>query len=259
MKIAHIIPTSYLDIIDSKFTPDFYMVLAHQVISDASYANFFAEKSKEGKHVLLDNSAFEFGGAVDDSVLLQAIDLVSPTEFILPDVLFDGNETLNRTLYFLDKHARKDVRYMAVPQGKTIDQWLESYKNLSKIPNISSIGIGAIYAKHDVFGVDRSYISGREYILDELKATRLLDTTKEHHLLGLGNSGHLEIEKLKKNDFIRSTDSSAAFIHGMQGKKFEKNEAYQKLKEKINLDQPFAEDNIDIIYHNMEILNESAR
>lgn len=258
MKVAHIVPTTYLEEVESKFTPDFYMALAHQAIADSSYANFFSRKKKEGKHVLLDNSAFEFGGAIDDEVLINAINLISPTEFILPDVLFDGTETLRRTYSFVEKYEDMNIKYMAVPQGKTMEQWLDSYKKLCLVPSISSIGIGAIYAKHDVFNVGKSYISGREYILENLMSSEILDQTKEHHLLGLGSSGHLEIERLKKYGLIRSTDSSAAFVHGSHGKKFKKGEPYQKISAKIDFDQPFIEDNIEHIYHNIQILNESA-
>ena len=103
MKLAHIVPTSYLDKFDLITNSDFHMVLAHQVLKDELYASFFFEQSKKSKYVLLGNSAFEFGDAIDDLILTKAIEKINPTEFILPDVLFDSESTYKRTINFLNK------------------------------------------------------------------------------------------------------------------------------------------------------------
>jgi hypothetical protein len=235
------------------------MVLAHQVIKDDKYRKFFQERKNEGAFIILDNSAFEFGNAIDDKFLLKAISLSSPSEFILPDVLFNKNKTIERVKSFFKKIPYEKINFMAVPQGNDINEWIESYSALITIPQIKSIGIGAIYANKDNFKSGNHLQSGRENIFKQLEKRRILDKNKSYHLLGLGDSGHLEIGSLKKNSYIRSVDSSAAFIHGKSGYLFKPKETYQKRKEKINFNQKYSSENLEGIKHNIRILNDAAR
>ena len=127
MEIAHIVPTNYLEPLRNTFQTNFYMVLAHQILKDDKYLQFFQERKNEGAFIILDNSAFEFGNAIDDRFLLKAISLISPSEFILPDVLFDKEKTKERVNNFLKKNLDEEINFMAVPQGNNIDEWIESY------------------------------------------------------------------------------------------------------------------------------------
>lgn len=258
MEVAHIVPTNYLNPLKNTFTSNFYMVLAHQVVEDSKYYNFFRKRREEGAFIILDNSAFEFGNAIDDKFLLKAISLISPSEFILPDVLFEKDKTIKRVKTFLKRISDEKINLMAVPQGKDMNEWIECYLSLITIPQIKSIGIGAIYVNNDNFKLDSNLQSGREIIFNQLEKREILDKTKNYHLLGLSDSGHLEIDSLKKYPYIRSVDSSAAFIHGKDGYSFNLTEQYKKSKKRINFRQKYSSENLDIIKHNIKTLDDIA-
>ena len=96
------------------------MSLSHNILKEKRYAHFYAESKK--KYVILDNSAFEFGGAVKDEVLLQVIKTIRPDEFVLPDVLFDCSATIHRSEQFIKNNRNLDVKFLGVPQGRTLDE-----------------------------------------------------------------------------------------------------------------------------------------
>lgn len=258
MEIAHIVPTNYLEPLRETFQTKFYMVLAHQVLKDDKYLKFFQERKNEGAFLILDNSAFEFGNAIDDKFLLKAISLISPSEFILPDVLFNKEKTKERVNSFLKKNLDEEINFIAVPQGNNIDEWIECYLSLIRNPLIKTIGVGAVYANKEEFKSNTCLQSGRENIFNQLELRKILDESKEYHLLGLGDSGHLEISSLKKRSYIRSVDSSAAFIHGKSGFLFNGKKGYKKNREKINFNQEFSLVNLEKVKHNIRILNTAA-
>jgi hypothetical protein len=65
--------------------------------------------------------------------LIKAIKKINPTEFILPDVLFDSDRTLKRTRSFFDTYNNSDLKYMAVPQGKTIEEAVINLKEATEL------------------------------------------------------------------------------------------------------------------------------
>lgn len=261
--VANIIPTNFLPIVSPLLDslPRINLLLSHQVLNDKKYVEYYLKRKKQGDYIVLDNSAFEFGEALSIDLLIRAIKITKPNEFVLPDVFFNKNESIRRSIEFIESFSFGSLKYMGVVQGESLEDWLSCYKYFSENIDIFSIGLGAIYTSKTIFGNKNinKIVSGREFLINELKERKILNQNKPHHLLGLGDSGHIEIEKLKKYKWIRSCDSSAAYIQARQGVEISMNNEYSKIKEKINLNDKLDKDIIDLVIKNMQHLNEAGK
>lgn len=83
-------------------------------------------------------------------------------------------------------------------------------------------------------------------------------STKPHHLLGLGDSGNLELSRLAKYDFIRSCDSSAAYVNARSGSIISPS-GYKKDKEKVDFSAKFNETTYKLMLENIKLLDKAAQ
>ena len=75
-----------------------------------------------GYFIILDNGTPE--GQLQNNVdLLSAYDRIKPDELVIPDVLFDGSETLKASRLFLREAELPSRKRMLVPQGSTMKEW----------------------------------------------------------------------------------------------------------------------------------------
>ncbi len=247
--VAPIVPTAYLETM-SEAPRSVYLALAHQVLGDPVYRDFFRQQKA---YVVLDNSAFELGAALSSKDILQAMTRIQPQEIVLPDVLYEATETVQRVQDFLKAYVPllpTGIRYMAVPHGKTMQEYVECYKKLAAMPHVHTLGIGTIY--------NSAFEGGRTAIFQTLQTQGTL-SSKPHHLLGLGDSGNLELEKLKKYAVIRSCDSSAAYMQARHGVQLVEGQPYKKIREKINFSDPYDETRAVAMRTNQHILQEASR
>lgn len=263
INVAYIIPTSYLSQTLSPLdsSPKIHLLLAHQVLEDKNYVKFYSKRKTAGDYIILDNSAFEFGEAMSADLLKKAIQISDPDEFILPDVLFEKDKTIQRSVDFIKAARSSQIKYMGVAQGNTLDDWLSCYKYFSSDNSIYSIGLGAVYSPKTIFDNNETanIVSGREFLIKKLIDHHMLNPNKPHHLLGLGDSGHLEIQKLKKYKWIRSCDSSAAYIQAKHGLQISRGKEYKKIKEKIDFSDKFDKEIMNLLAQNISTLYESGK
>lgn len=233
------------------------MALTHQVLRDARYRDYFRSLTERGEFVILDNSAFELGEAVGDKYIVEAAAQIHPSEIVLPDILHDGPKTIERVTSFISKHATafgNTTRFMAVPHGENVQEYIECYAKLSAVPEVGTLGIGAIYSTQN--SADKK-ISGRQLIIKEIIDKGVM-SNKAHHLLGLGNSGNLELEAIKEYGVIRSCDSSAAYVQAVNNIVLKSGDAYKKIKQKIDFSDPYSEIVKRDLLFNMQVLEEAA-
>lgn len=210
MKVATILPVSLLNL---TCMDDYHMCLAHLVQpSQSIYGDFYRKiGADKDKYLILDNGVIEGDKRPIEEIVKKALWLRAD-EIILPDVLFDADRTLDEGLKAL--HYVKDnfpLKVMAVPQGKTLQEWLEC----------------AMYMLAwdiDCLGIPKSLISigGRDARLEVLKdlgkRTRGLDI----HLLGCYKTP-LEITMIASAESsglipkIRGVDSAIAYIYTKAG------------------------------------------
>lgn len=114
MYLAQEIPTSMLEI----WAPlsDFDFLLAHKVLEDRYYAEFFARRP-EGREVLLDNSLHELGYPLPLSDLLEAAKRCKATCVITPDRV--GDVEFNAQQFHAAQSALSGFRLAVVMTGST--------------------------------------------------------------------------------------------------------------------------------------------
>lgn len=255
MKIAFIGPTKHLKEFSCYKDNSYHMILAQHIIGDEKYREFYEERRRKGDFLLLDNGAYEFGQSVNKEVLIKAALLSQPNLLVLPDKRGFKKETIEMSYDFLNtlKHEiPKHTRIMAVTQGSNRADWLSCFLQFANDPDIDTIGISST---HGFLPRETHYFSRAETI-EYLAENDLIPKGKTIHLCGVGNSGHIELERLKKFEFIEGVDTSAPVIHGLNNVRIIKNEKYTKILDLLDFDMevekskyPIILENLDLFYH----------
>lgn len=202
MKIAEIVPLKFLELTAKN---DYHMCLAHLVLQSPEYRDFYRRMSDEGKYVIVDNGAAE-DQVLDYDDLITVYNMINPTEIILPDVLFDRDQTINRTMEFITNYDLSGYKKMIVPQGADEGEWYECYKKMANIPelkNVNTIGIPKWLSKTDHAA--------------RLRICSVLRIGVEIHLLGCNE--HPEDIKWcgLVNPSVRGCDSAFAYLCAKSG------------------------------------------
>lgn len=224
----------------NNISTSFHMAMAHLILEDDRYLEWSKEQKNLGRYIILDNSAPYFGRALDNESLFKCINMINPDEIVLPDVIGDFKETVNRSLSFLKELEKVDLRIMAVPQGNSLEEYIECYKIFSSDDKINVLGIP--YTINNIFSeIPKGNVSGREYLLKLLNQKGMLNPKKIHHLLGFGDSGHIELKKLSRFSFIRSCDSNLAYLTAKTDIEFNERVNYKKPKLVMDFKEGFNE------------------
>jgi len=220
MHVASIVPIPYLNLVKGKL---YQMCLAHLALQHDGYADFYRNEKQNGAFVLLDNGAAENAQPALD-LLVRAIEKVQPTEVILPDVIYDSEQTLDRSYRAIHKIKQHfDVKLMAVPQGSTVSEWVSCAQAMLTWP-ISSIGISK-FMSYKLGPCIRS-------TLFHLIERDLEQHHVEVHLLGCAYDPR-EIGALNfVSNWIRGTDSSIPYVYARQGEN-----VYTAVKSNVPRDQ----------------------
>lgn len=204
-RVAHIVPVSHLqDTVNNQY----HMCLAH-LVEDETYKNHFKAMSKAGKFVLMDNGAAE-GSQLNFDKLFEMYEEINPTEIVLPDTLLEMGSTIQKSRNFLAEMQKRDITYrvMAVPQGKTLDEWAACARIFVKDDRINTIGVSKFlnvvtkddFIRFKALGILKDLI--KEYERDDL----------EVHLLGC-DEGPLIVNMCHTAyNFVRGCDSAFAYI-----------------------------------------------
>jgi len=218
IKVSHMVPPKYFRLQDQ--VSQCYLVLAHELERNKEYYDAIMHRDYK-KFMLLDNSAYEVGESADCSSLIQLAKDLSPDAIVLPDVMYDMEATIERTEDFLSKtHTTKYFeqerpRLMGVPQGRTLEEWLECFCHFYRDPRIHWIGISFLVVERCFSSTTRTsgVYPNRLFCLRMLSSLGLTD--KPVHLLGLGDPA--ELREYREMSFVKSCDSSVAFQAAVKG------------------------------------------
>jgi len=212
MRVAIIAPIPHLEVARLS---DFHLVLAHLVLENEHYAQFYRERSDDGDYIILDNGAAELGKSVDMDRLLEAADIVGPNEIVIPDVLYNFYATVDNLKTYGPwlRERLPGVKLMAVPQGKTLGEWLWCWDEFCHTPEVDVIGLSKFMCSPK--GALRECKGGRGFLTRALDLL-LKESPKPHHALGVW--GQLsELYELRQRSWVRSVDTSFASICAQQG------------------------------------------
>lgn len=202
MRAALVSPTSLLEHVQP--FSNYHLILTYKVIYEPRYQRFYAERSKVGDYIILDNGAVEKGGrSVPLKDIVLAAVLTRPSLVILPDYLFDSHRTLDELenalrspqLRFL-RRILPEVQLCAVVQGVDRGDWLECFHILNDPRNgIDALGIPKVTGQ--IFG-------HRWVVLEEVRKR----VKKTCHLLGVWWQDTLDdIRREASYSFVEGIDT----------------------------------------------------
>lgn len=212
-KVAHIVPVRQLgDTSDNQY----HMCLAH-LVDNHDYRNFYCDMVKKGRYVLMDNGAAE-GAQLQPEKLIEMYRLINPTEIVLPDTLYEMGSTIQKSRNFLNRLEKIDMidkhRIMAVPQGRTLEEWSACARIFMKDTRINTIGVSKFLT---ICTNDRYVRMAACNVIKEL----MIEYDRvdiEVHLLGC-DEGPLGIKMCQElYPFVRGCDSAFAYLQA-QAKK----------------------------------------
>lgn len=214
--IAVIAGVPHLQALSARGTID--MALTHLVLTQPTYAAYHRDRSQAGIRVLLDNSAYELeadtGQGLSAGPVLQAANLIAASVVICQDVLYDGPATVAATRRFIAQAAGGPYQLMAVPQGRTRNEWLVCLDQLVQLPQIDLIGLSKL-------SVPRSFNAPvAEARLECLTTLVEHGLDKPVHLLGGDRSLPWELAEHRRRGHdrhISGNDSSYAFWYAATG------------------------------------------
>lgn len=218
IKVATILPVKHLEL--TKDNP-YHMVLAQFVGESQEYTEFFMGRRDAGKFVLMDNGAAE-GCQPTMEELIPKIQLLEPTEIVLPDTPMNSKVTLHKGRKALEVvYANFDPkvylpRLMAVPQGATIQDWVDCARAMLKWP-IQAFGVSK-FLTSNIGDNARTVVLERLYEQCSASERAKLAETDIHflgcHIHPKETAGALHLEGKYK---LRGTDSAIAFIYTQAG------------------------------------------
>jgi len=220
MKIGIICPVAHLR--DFAIASKFHLILPHLFGTYPQYRLFYEERIREGDFVLLDNSVFELEVSLPYEQLFELAHTLNVSEMVAPEVLRDKEASHKALMEFLEFYTKRGgtVPILAVAQGETQTEIISSFAFLNGLPEISSLGLpfDLDYPTESYAGIYSRTLRRvlRRWELVEAISSALGGTLiKPTHLMGL--SDPVELQKYRRISWIRSNDSSSAFVHGSAG------------------------------------------
>jgi hypothetical protein len=197
----------------------YHLALCHLVESDPTYLQFYSEASQRGDFIILDNSAHELGEGLT-SAMDHAVRAINPSEVVLPDRLFNAEDTIDFAKEHIGHFKEFGASIMGVPQGTTIPEWNRCAKELIDL-GVDTIGISKDYENWD------GGLQGRVQTIWELAARTWHAKVSAIHMLGWGRElwQLILLHNLEdKGPFpIRGIDSGKPLVYAWGGVDLSKN------------------------------------
>ena len=150
IKVSHEMPLCLLKDGTERRYNDYFYALVHLFEDHPDYYEYVVQALKEGREIILDNSAYELNGRPFDTEnfvgwinrLNEDSDGAAARRltYIIPDVFDEMEETYELTERFL-KNYNPPGRAMAVCQGKTIEELSTIFINYTHTQGLWKIGI----------------------------------------------------------------------------------------------------------------------
>jgi len=208
MLFAPIAPVSMCEVVTG--SSDYLMALPSMADADPGYADLYSNLGRNGAWVRLDNGVSEDKRPLAVYEFQAYIDLVGPSEIILPDYLGDAESTRAAAFVYSVRYQGAQ-RLMAVPQGKTLDEYVDCAFYFAGLPQIGTIGVSKYLPKY--CGATR-----REF-LERIRDAGLHNRTSlQWHLLGLAESLRELADLAMDFPWIRGIDTCYPVLASMMGK-----------------------------------------
>ena len=241
VKIAHEAPISIFK--DVQARTDYDYCLVHLLGESEEYRRKFFKAKEEGREIYLDTSIFELGTAFEASKFAEWVEKLEPDYYFAPDALEDCDTTIRQMEEWNKDFGNIKGKKVGVVQGKTYEEIIRCYDYMDKRSGADMIAISFDYSYYnETVPHPNKYLSwalGRAKLLSDLLKDGVINTEKDHHLLGCGLPVEFKFYQDEAFDWIRSVDTSNPVVHGIKGIQYEENfglmdKESQKLFEMIN-------------------------
>jgi len=221
MKVSHELPLGLMN--HSYEWNDYEYCLPHLIDKYMQYRIHFQKARLDKRFIIMDNGLFE-GVYHTTEDLLDKINLVRPSIFIVPDAWNDATATLVNAKSWMVNYRKvipEETQLMAVCQGKDMGELMTTYQTLVDLGythiafNHSSI---AYQSENPNLEPLKAQMYGRMELVRRLVQADIIRKDIYHHLLGCS----LPQEFMSYGDFpfIKSVDTSNPILVGAEGKRY---------------------------------------
>lgn len=220
IKVSHESPICLLEQSLSYNTFDYALV--HLLDKHPEYYNFFRRSLLLNREVLLDNSIFELGKAFDSKKYAEWVLKLTPTYYIVPDVLEESEATMHSYMDFNDAYTDLPGLKIGAVQGKTYQEISDCYKFMVDCADYVAISFDFSYYQYTGKGHNKheKMMSGRQRLIQNLIDDGTWCWEKPVHLLGCSLPQEFSFY-VKENIYnIRSLDTSNPIMAGVTGLKY---------------------------------------
>lgn len=229
IEAATILPTKMLQFARKD---QYHMSLAQLIGVDAAYTEWYQNQVNSNKFVIMDNGAAEGEAPIAEELLIK-YEILHPSEMVLPDTIFDMDDTIEKGLRALQVLDRKvDCTFMAVPQGQTFEEWVDCARVMLFWP-IETIGVSK-------FCTPQYGPMARYRCVEALyKAMEETGIQVNIHLLGCWEDPR-EIGQIQTKFNVRGCDSIIAYAFAQAGRLLD-----MTTNERPNYHPKFSTDSIE--------------
>jgi len=228
--ISHEVPVQMLE--ESREFNDYDYALVHIFEKCQDYYDFYKESIRLGRKVILDNSSYELGKPFDVELYREYIDMLQPTEFILPDYRDDAQKNLQAINEWNIENIDLKGSTIGVIHGENYKEFCQNYRDVSSIVDKIAFSVEGWFKDDAIFrGIP--YELSRVAILKRMVSDGVIDEDRNHHILG--TLSPTEYSKLVDFKWIESADTSNPVLHGLLGQKYDGMDGLRE-KSKIKMD-----------------------
>lgn len=279
--ISHEIPKQLFP--NHDFINDYPYILLHLCdpygkYFDREYTEFYKELLKDSSYSIMDNSAYELGDSYDVDKVFELGQIMGGTHIIIPDSLGNMQLTKQRCIDYIEKYGNKSIpKFIAVLQGKTLEEIKELYEFYNTIDSIDIIAVPytmlpfdswkEIYSKSltTKFSEENYRYAFKMHRIDVLSWITAGDykaVKKKFHLLGCLTPNEFNLYSKEQLSVIKSIDTSAPIVYGWEGVEFNKTiliKDLDKPKSKLaeNLDIKLGKQQLKLITRNIKQFRDS--
>lgn len=219
-----------------------------QKLTDGDYAlvnlfeedpEYYAQFDPTKRDVILDNGVFELGEAFDSDVFAGWVDKLQPTWYIVPDVLEDGEATIDRFMDFISHYRGLPGKIIGVAQGKDYDDYVKCYKAIEPYCDKIGMSFDCSWYREGAWSDNpwMQLVVGRVRTLLRMEDGSIINRRKPHHLLGVSLPQEMSHYKLFKQisscEWVDSVDTSNPVVHGLKGIAYGSDGLYDKESQKL--------------------------
>lgn len=235
IKRFHEAPKQIFD--DVQYVTDGDYALVNLFAEDHEYYQLFEDAVAKGREVILDNGVFELGKAWNAEDFAGWVEQLRPTWYIVPDVLEDGEATIDSFFRFTNTYKGLHGKVIGVAQGKDYNDLVNCYKTIEPFCNMVAIGFDYSWFQDKLMtnSPEKNAMIGRRALLSRLEYEDIVNKNKPHHLLGVMLPQEVKFYHEARGwfDWIYSIDTSNPVVHGLKGIRYTEDGLGFKEKQKL--------------------------